>query len=102
MRENPQEVGIPSPRVLVCLALTHTLVDSYAQVVAPLWPRLDREFGVLCRPGLHCAPEVHRVLGTDGTGALRLSVGWCSTEADVDRALEGVSAIVASPAVRAS
>jgi selenocysteine lyase/cysteine desulfurase len=64
--------------------------------------RLDREFGVLCRPGLHCAPEVHRFLGTDGTGALRFSVGWCSTEADVDRALEGVGAIVAPPAVRAS
>src|SRR5690606_37375891 len=26
--------------------------------------RLEREHGVQCRAGLHCAPEAHRVLGT--------------------------------------
>jgi cysteine desulfurase family protein len=79
------------------VTITHQRVDPPS-----LAERLDREFGVLCRPGLHCAPEVHRMLGTDGTGALRFSVGWCSTEADVDRALEGVAAVVAAAAVRAS
>jgi cysteine desulfurase/selenocysteine lyase len=87
----------PAPDGAGVVTITHQRVDP-----AALAERLDRDFGVLCRPGLHCAPEVHRFLGTDGTGALRLSVGWCTTEADVERALEGVGAIVSRPAVRAS
>ena len=57
--------------------------------------RLDREHGVLCRAGLHCAPESHALLGTLGTGALRFSVGWATTEAEVDRAAEAVRRVAA-------
>jgi len=60
---------------------------------ATLARRLDAEWGVQGRAGLHCAPECHRLLGTAETGALRLSVGWASTEEDVDRALEGLEAL---------
>jgi cysteine desulfurase / selenocysteine lyase len=60
---------------------------------ATLARRLEVEWSVLVRPGLHCAPEVHRLLGTLETGALRLSLGWASTEEDVDRAISGVEAI---------
>jgi cysteine desulfurase family protein len=76
------------------VTLTHQRLDP-----AALAERLDREFGVLARPGLHCAPEAHRVLGTDATGALRLSVGWCSTTGDVDAAVAGMAAIVSRSAV---
>jgi cysteine desulfurase / selenocysteine lyase len=61
---------------------------------ATLAARLDREHGVLTRPGLHCAPEAHRVLGTLATGAVRFSPGWASTESDIDRAVEAVGAVV--------
>jgi cysteine desulfurase family protein len=61
---------------------------------ATLAHRLDREHGVLARPGLHCAPDAHRVLGTAESGALRFSLGWCSTEVDVSRAVEAVARIV--------
>lgn len=60
---------------------------------ATLATRLDREWDVQVRSGLHCAPEAHRLLGTIQTGAVRLSVGWASTDDDVERALEGVEAI---------
>lgn len=60
---------------------------------------LDRDFGVSTRPGLHCAPEVHRILGTLETGALRLSLGWASTDEDVDQAVRGVEEIVRRPRV---
>lgn len=60
---------------------------------ATLSRRLEEEWSVMCRPGLHCAPEVHRLLGTLETGALRFSLGWASTVEDVDRALSGVEAI---------
>jgi FSR family fosmidomycin resistance protein-like MFS transporter len=33
-------------RPLVCLALIHLLVDGFAQVVAPLWPRLQTDLGL--------------------------------------------------------
>ena len=58
--------------------------------------RLDR-LGVACRSGLHCAPGAHRVLGTLDTGAVRLSLGWCSTAADVDTALHAVERALAGP-----
>lgn len=58
--------------------------------------RLDREHGVLTRAGLHCAPEAHVLLGTLETGAVRFSVGWATTEADVDRAADAVAAVLAS------
>lgn len=63
--------------------------------------RLDREFNVLTRPGLHCAPEVHRMLGTERTGAVRFSLGWSSAEDDVDRAVAAAAAVSASARTRA-
>lgn len=60
---------------------------------AALAHRLEAEWGVQGRAGLHCAPGCHRLLGTLGTGALRLSLGWASTDGDVDRALEGIRAL---------
>jgi selenocysteine lyase/cysteine desulfurase len=60
---------------------------------ATLAARLDREHAVLTRPGLHCAPEAHRVLGTERTGAVRFSLGYASTDADVRRAVEAVDRV---------
>jgi selenocysteine lyase/cysteine desulfurase len=64
---------------------------------ARLASRLDREFGVLVRAGLHCAPGVHRMLGTERTGAVRMSLGWSTTEDDVASAVRAVRAIVDAP-----
>jgi cysteine desulfurase / selenocysteine lyase len=71
------------------------IVTILADRVEPgeLGRRLEAEWGVLSRTGLHCAPEVHRLLGTEDSGALRFSLGWASSAEDVDRALEGVDAI---------
>jgi selenocysteine lyase/cysteine desulfurase len=49
----------------------------------------------MTRAGLHCAPEAHRILGTEATGAVRFSVGWATTEAEVDRAAGAVAALAA-------
>ena len=46
---------------------------------------LEREHGILTRPGLHCAPGAHRTMSThDAGGATRLSLGPFLTEQDVD------------------
>jgi cysteine desulfurase family protein len=55
--------------------------------------RLDRDSGVLVRAGLHCAPESHILLGTERTGAIRFSVGWATTAAEVDRAAAAVARV---------
>jgi len=70
--------------------VTVTLRGVSASEVAA---RLDREWGVAVRAGLHCAPGAHRVLGTLAEGAVRFSLGWASQEEDVDRAIEGIAAI---------
>lgn len=55
--------------------------------------RLEREFGILTRCGLHCAPSAHRTLGTFPQGTVRFSLGWYNTEADVDAALAAIKAV---------
>ncbi len=37
--------------------------------------QLERDYGVLTRCGLHCAPLAHRTLGTFPAGTVRFSVG---------------------------
>lgn len=55
--------------------------------------RLEREFGILTRCGLHCAPSAHKTLGSFPEGSVRLSTGWANTEADIDAALSAIAAI---------
>lgn len=44
-------------------------------------------YGIGVRAGLHCAPLIHRELGTMETGAVRVSPGFFNTERDIDRLL---------------
>ena len=55
--------------------------------------RLESEFGILTRCGLHCAPSAHKTLGTFPQGTVRFSLGFSSTAADVDAALAALRAI---------
>lgn len=52
---------------------------------------LDAEFGIETRAGLHCAPLIHRYLGTDPSGTLRIS--FAATTGD--EALEAAVAAIA-------
>ena len=53
--------------------------------------RLERDFGILTRTGLHCAPAAHRTIGTLGRGTVRFSVSRFSTESDIEAALAAVA-----------
>jgi cysteine desulfurase family protein len=46
---------------------------------------LDQAFDIAIRPGLHCAPYIHKSLGTFPDGTVRVSPGPFNTEADIDR-----------------
>jgi len=55
---------------------------------------LDVDYDIACRTGLHCAPQVHELLGTvDIHGAVRLSIGPFNTEEHIDAAIEAVEDI---------
>ncbi len=55
---------------------------------------LDVSFGVQVRAGLHCAPLVHRALGTlEQGGTVRFSLGAFNTNDDVDAAIAAVKEI---------
>ena len=48
---------------------------------------LSQVYDIAVRPGIHCAPRMHRCLGTQDTGCLRFSFGWYTTQEDIDAAL---------------
>jgi cysteine desulfurase family protein len=54
---------------------------------------LDSEFDVAIRPGLHCAPYVHRSLGTFPDGTVRVSPGPFNTADDIDRLADALAEI---------
>ena len=64
---------------------------------------LEREYGILTRPGLHCAPLAHRTIGTfveglaEGTpqGTTRLSFGPFLEVPDVKYAADALAAVAA-------
>lgn len=51
---------------------------------------LEREYEILTRCGMHCAPSAHKALGTFPQGVVRFSVGYRTTEAEVDCALRAI------------
>ncbi len=54
---------------------------------------LEADFGLLTRPGIHCAPLAHKTIGTHPTGTCRLSFGAFTTEAHIRRAAEALAAV---------
>jgi len=52
--------------------------------------RLDDEYGILCRVGLHCSPATHRTLGTFPTGTVRFGLSAFNTAEEVHAAIEAV------------
>ena len=51
---------------------------------------LSQDYGIATRSGAHCAPRMHRALGTEHQGAVRFSFGWFNTEAEIDTAIQAV------------
>jgi len=52
--------------------------------------RLDGEFDILCRSGLHCAPDAHRTMGTFPEGTVRLSPGLYNTPEEMDKTIGAI------------
>ena len=56
---------------------------------------LDTSFEIAVRPGLHCAPYIHKALGTFPDGTLRLSPGPFTTSEQIDAFVAALTEITA-------
>lgn len=69
---------------------------------AEMGDRLDSEFGIAVRVGVHCAPQAHRTIGTFPAGGVRLSPGFFNTVDEIDRTVDAVCRIAKEePVVKA-
>ncbi len=57
--------------------------------------RLDSEYGIMTRCGLHCAPNAHKTLGTFPQGTVRFSISHFNTITEIDYAVECIHKILA-------
>ncbi|MDD5127986.1 MAG: aminotransferase class V-fold PLP-dependent enzyme [Dehalococcoidales bacterium] len=64
--------------------------------VSEIGLRLDEEYGVLSRVGLHCAPAAHKTVGSFPQGTVRLSPGVFTTMDNIQETLKAVSEVVRS------
>ena len=72
-----------------------TLSDYTPQELSAV---LEDQFGLLTRPGLHCAPLAHQAIGSfEGGGATRFSTGIFLTLDDVKLAAGALRQCAASP-----
>ena len=61
---------------------------------------LEADFGILTRPGMHCAPLAHKTIGTDPAGTCRLSFGAFTTEDHVRAVTDALARVAERAAVR--
>ncbi len=54
---------------------------------------LDEKYNICVRAGLHCAPLIHKHLGTEKEGAVRISLDFNNTEQEIDKLIYALSKI---------
>jgi len=54
----------------------------------------DEEYGILSRPGLHCAPSAHRTMGSYPGGTNRFSFSFYNSLEEVDISLKAIDTIL--------
>jgi len=88
--------GIPNVKIYSNFNLPHTPVvtinigDMDSGMVEFI---LSNEYGISARGGFHCAPLLHKALGTDKQGAVRFSFSSFNTQDEVRQAIEAVGQI---------
>ena len=73
--------------------------DKTAIVALNIWDyesgevsyELSQGYGIATRPGAHCAPRMHKALGTAEVGAVRFSFSFYNTEEEIDEAVRAVA-----------
>lgn len=82
--------GVPFPERMVGVVSFNVRDVPCSEVCQELADR----FGVLTRAGLHCAPAAHRTIGTFPKGTVRVSLGYSTTEKEIEELVDSVKQIV--------
>lgn len=86
--------GIPEIRICGTTDVSRRVgvyaIDFLRHDNAEIADRLEQEYGVLTRCGLHCAPDAHRALKTFPKGSVRFSFSPFTTEAELAVAAEAI------------
>ncbi|MEG1501466.1 MAG: aminotransferase class V-fold PLP-dependent enzyme, partial [Clostridiales bacterium] len=89
--------GIPGVRLCGTTDLAHRVgvisLDFQELDNAEVTFRLEAEFGILTRCGLHCAPSAHQTIGTFPQGTVRFSLGFQNTSEEIAYTLEAIRQI---------
>jgi cysteine desulfurase/selenocysteine lyase len=64
--------------------------------VSEIGLRLDEEYGILCRVGLHCAPAAHKTMGSFPEGTVRLAPGVFTTMDDIRTTIRAIEQVIHS------
>ena len=54
---------------------------------------LDEKYSICTRSGLHCAPRVHKYLGTNKTGLTRISISYYNTKREIKKLITAIKEI---------
>jgi len=55
---------------------------------------LDKEYGIMTRAGLHCAPLAHKSMGTFPLGTVRFSLGMFNTIEEIKYTIDAIKKII--------
>lgn len=51
---------------------------------------LDKDYGIMCRAGIHCAPVTHKTLGTLPHGTVRFGLSLYNTKQEIDYTIKAL------------
>ena len=79
-------LGTPDIGVIGIHVKEHDCVD--------ICTRLNSEYTIAARAGLHCSPMAHRTLGNVTTGLVRFSIGYFNTEEEISKAAMALENVI--------
>ena len=81
LKDSGAEVYVPQVRQLHTSVVSFNLADYDSSEVGII---LDQDYDIAVRTGFHCAPLVHKLIGTeDKMGTVRVSVGYFNTKEEI-------------------
>ena len=78
----------------LCMAVVSFTIEGMP--VSRIGLRLEEEFAVMSRVGLHCAPAAHKSIRTFPGGTVRLAPGIFTTPQEIEQALAAVRKVAQS------
>ncbi len=81
---------ILNPRLSRMPIVSFNIKDSDSSSISDI---LAESFDIASRPGAHCAPLMHKALGTVEQGAVRFSISYFNTEEEIYSAVDAVKEI---------